>query len=122
MPHRWMFFALLAVLTGLGWSGVARSGATDELIAGAKKEGTIEYYGPSTLTPHGAQALGDAFNKKYGLNISLKYSPSGNMIADVSKVVGMGRERGLARLGPDGGHRCSPRAFMAQEATRAVRL
>ena len=89
MPHRWMLFALLAVLTGLGWSGVARSGATDELIAGAKKEGTIEFYGPSTLTPQGAQALGDAFNKKYGLNISLKYSPSGNMIADVSKVVGM---------------------------------
>jgi ABC-type glycerol-3-phosphate transport system substrate-binding protein len=84
-----MLFALLAVLMALGWSGVARSGATDELVAGAKKEGTIEFYGPSTLTPQGAQALGDAFNKKYGLNISLKYSPSGNMIADVSKVVGM---------------------------------
>ncbi|HXF76792.1 MAG TPA: extracellular solute-binding protein, partial [Methylomirabilota bacterium] len=62
----------------------------DELIKGAKEEGTIEFYGPSTLTPQGAQALGGAFNKKYALNISLKFNPSGNMTADVAKVVGMG--------------------------------
>lgn len=80
---------LLGMILGIGWRGVVEANGTDELIAGAKKEGMIEFYGPSTLTPQGAQALGDAFNKKYGLNISLKYSPSGNMIADVSKVVGM---------------------------------
>ena len=33
----------------------------DELIAGAKKEGVIELYAPSTLTPQGAQRLGEAF-------------------------------------------------------------
>ncbi len=39
----------------------------DDLIKGAKQEGTIEFYAPSTLTPQGAQAIGAAFNKKYGL-------------------------------------------------------
>jgi iron(III) transport system substrate-binding protein len=59
----------------------------DDLIASAKKEGAIEFYGPSTLTPQGAQALGEAFNKKYGLNIKLHYSPSGNMTKDTAKVI-----------------------------------
>jgi iron(III) transport system substrate-binding protein len=62
----------------------------DDLIAGAKKEGTIEFYAPSTLTPQGAQALGAAFNKKYGLNVKLQFSPSGNMTRDIGKVVGLG--------------------------------
>ena len=62
----------------------------DDLIAGAKKEGVIEFYGPSTLTPQGAQALASAFNKKYGLNVKLQFSPSGNMTRDIGKVVGLG--------------------------------
>ncbi len=62
----------------------------DDLIAGAKKEGTIEFYAPSTLTPQGAQALGAAFNKKYGLNVKLQYNPSGNMTRDIGKLVGLG--------------------------------
>ena len=61
----------------------------DDLIAGAKKEGVIEFYGPSTLGPEGAQALAAGFNKKYGLNIKLNYSPSGNMTRDTGKVVGL---------------------------------
>ena len=36
----------------------------DDLIAGAKKEGVIEFYGPSTLGPEGAQAIATACNKK----------------------------------------------------------
>lgn len=61
----------------------------DDLITAAKQEGTIEFHGPSTLTPQGAQALAAAFNKKYGLNITLNYHPSGNMTNDVGKVVGL---------------------------------
>jgi len=80
---------LLALAVAIVWVGSAQAGPLEDLIAGAKKEGAIEFYGPSTLTPQGAQALAATFNKKYGLNISLKYSPSGNMVADVSKVVGM---------------------------------
>lgn len=71
--------------------GTSFGGASplDELIAGAKKEGTIEFYGPSTLGPEGAQALAAGFNKKYGLNIKLNFSPSGNMTRDTAKIVGM---------------------------------
>jgi iron(III) transport system substrate-binding protein len=77
-------FILIGVSPELG------SGAPlDDLIAGANKEGVIEFYGPSTLGPEGAKALGDAFNKKYGLNIKLNFSPSGNMTRDTGKVVGL---------------------------------
>jgi iron(III) transport system substrate-binding protein len=61
----------------------------DDLIAGAKKEGALEFYGPSTLGPEGAQALIAGFNKKYGLNIKLNYNPSGNMTRDTAKIVGL---------------------------------
>src|SRR3970040_3126190 len=83
---------LLDFTVAIVWVGSAQAGPLEDLIAGAKKEGAIEFYGPSTLTPQGAQALAATFNKKYGLNISLKYSPSGNMVADVSKVVGIAAE------------------------------
>jgi ABC-type Fe3+ transport system substrate-binding protein len=59
----------------------------DDLIAGAKKEGRLELYAPSTLTPEGAQRLGDAFNKKYGLNVKLNFTPAGSMTRDVGKIV-----------------------------------
>ena len=59
----------------------------DELIAAAKKEGRIEFYAASTLTPKGAQELSEAFNKKYSLNIEMNYHPSGNMARDAGKVV-----------------------------------
>lgn len=78
---------LLAAIVLAGWSSHALASAQDELVAAAKKEGTIEFYGPSTLTPNGAQELSAAFNKRYGFNITLQYNPSGNMVRDVSKIV-----------------------------------
>jgi iron(III) transport system substrate-binding protein len=59
----------------------------EQLMAAAKKEGVIEALMPSTVGPQGAQALGDAFNKKYGLNVTMNYSPSNNMVADIARVV-----------------------------------
>ena len=61
----------------------------DDLIAGAKKEGVLELYAPSTLTPEGALRLGEAFNKKYGLNIKVNFTPAGAMTRDVGKIVGI---------------------------------
>ena len=82
---------LLATLATLcivaGRLDAAAATSVEDLIAAAKKEGTLELLAPSTLGPQGAQALGAAFNKKYGLNIKLQYSPSNNMVGDVSKVV-----------------------------------
>jgi len=80
---------LLALIALAGWTKVGIAAPIDDLIAGAKKEGVIEFYGPSTLGPEGAQALAEGFNKKYGLNIKLNFSPSGNMTRDTAKIVGM---------------------------------
>ncbi|MGH7826477.1 MAG: ABC transporter substrate-binding protein [Candidatus Binatia bacterium] len=84
---------LACYMLALGLTGVSpqlASGATlNDLIAGAEKEGEIEFYGPSTLGPEGAKALGEAFNKKYGLNITLQFNPSGNMTRDTGKVIGL---------------------------------
>jgi iron(III) transport system substrate-binding protein len=81
--------ALLALALSVMAPLTVNAGPLEDLIAGAKKEGVIEFHGPSTLGPDGAQALGAAFNKKYGLNIKLQFSPSGNMTRDVAKVVGL---------------------------------
>jgi len=59
----------------------------DDLVAAAKKDGVIELLAPSTTGDKGAQALGTAFNKKYGLNIKMNYTPSSNMTGDVAKLV-----------------------------------
>src|SRR5438445_11662362 len=81
-------FVALLTITGLTKLGV--DAPIDDLIKGAKQEGTIEFYAPSTLTPQGAQALAAAFNKKYGVNVKLQFNPSGNMTRDIGKVVGLG--------------------------------
>ena len=79
---------LLALMALLTWASAAQAGPLEDLIAGAKKEGTVEFYGPSTLGPEGAQAIVSAFNKKYGLNTKVNFTPSGNMTRDTAKVVG----------------------------------
>jgi ABC-type Fe3+ transport system substrate-binding protein len=71
------------------WVTSARAGALEDLVAGAKKEGAIEFYGPSTLGPEGAKALAAGFNKKYGLNITLYFNASGNMTRDTGKFIGL---------------------------------
>ena len=73
----------------IGWTVGVKAGPLEDLVAGAKKEGAIEFYGPSTLGPEGAKALGDAFNKKYGLAIKLQFNPSGNMTRDTGKIIGL---------------------------------
>ena len=81
---------LLGIIVAIiAWRGNVEASATDKLIAEAKAEGVIEFYGPSTLTPQGAGLLEAAFNKKYGLNTKLTFHPSLNMTRDVGKFVGM---------------------------------
>ncbi|MBI2359686.1 MAG: substrate-binding domain-containing protein [Deltaproteobacteria bacterium] len=71
------------------WSGLASAAAIDDLVAAAKKEGTLDVYAPSGLTPPGAQALADALNKKYGLSIRVNYPPGHKFTGDVGKMVGL---------------------------------
>lgn len=79
----------MALLAFAGWADRLTAAPLDDLIAGAKKEGAINFYGPSTLTPEGAGLLEAAFNKKYDLNTKLTFHPSINMTRDVGKFVGM---------------------------------
>jgi iron(III) transport system substrate-binding protein len=88
MIERLSFYLLALLFTAILPVPVVAA-PLDDLIAGAKKEAVIEFYGPSTLGPDGAQALVAGFNKKYGLNVKLNYSPSGNMTRDTAKVVGL---------------------------------
>ncbi len=86
------FFARLLSLLFLfaAMAQYAWPAAIDSLINEAKREDTIEFYAPSTLTPKGAQELAARFNKKYGLNIKVSYSAAGDMAMDVAKVVSQG--------------------------------
>jgi iron(III) transport system substrate-binding protein len=81
------FLSLLSCWLIFGNPAVAVATPIEELAAAAKKEGVIELLAPSTMGEKGAQALGEAFNKKYGLSIKLNYSASSNMTGDVARVV-----------------------------------
>jgi iron(III) transport system substrate-binding protein len=79
------------------WPPLSPSASMEQLVAGARKEGAIEFYATSNLTPKGAQELREAFNKKYGINVSLSYTPGGNMAGDIAKVV----SRSASGLSPE---------------------
>jgi iron(III) transport system substrate-binding protein len=61
----------------------------DDLVAAAKNEGALEFYAPAAVGPQGVKTLGEAFNKKYGLNITANFHPSSSMTADVGKVASL---------------------------------
>ncbi len=77
-------FALLAFSSRahLSWAATV-----EDMLASARKEGGLEFYGPLQVGAEGSRQLGTAFNKKNGLNITLKFAPSANMDSDLSKVV-----------------------------------
>jgi iron(III) transport system substrate-binding protein len=90
MPNpRLLTVCILAIAIFAVSDHSALAAPADDLIAGAKKEGVIDFYGPSTLGPEGAQAIIAAFNKKYGLNVKVNFTPSGNMTRDTAKVIGL---------------------------------
>ncbi|MBI2087688.1 MAG: extracellular solute-binding protein [Deltaproteobacteria bacterium] len=80
--------SILGLLVLTLWSGLVSAAAVDELVAAAKKEGTLDVYAPSGLTPLGVQALTEAFNKKHNLSIRVNYTPGHNFTGDVGKMVG----------------------------------
>ena len=82
-----MLILLLGLFLLFGHLHLALAAPIDDLIAAARKEGVIELLAPSTTGDKGAQALGNAFNNKYGLNIKVNYTPSSNMTGDVAKLV-----------------------------------
>jgi ABC-type glycerol-3-phosphate transport system substrate-binding protein len=81
------WISALSVLFVLLFHGVALS-QSSQLVSAAAKEGTLKFYGPSTLTHDGVQLLAQAFNKKHGMNINVIYYPSKSMTAEVNKMIG----------------------------------
>jgi ABC-type Fe3+ transport system substrate-binding protein len=84
-------FSKTAILTSLFLFAAACPSFAAELgalIAGAKREGTINLHAPSALGPEAAQELGRAFNKKYGLSLKLNYTPTKGFTQDVARVIG----------------------------------
>jgi hypothetical protein len=98
-----MLILLIGLLLIFGNLELAHATPLEDLIAAAKKEGVIELLAPSTTGDKGAQALAGAFNKKYGLNIKINYTPSSNMTGDVAKLVMGAALAGYARMGLDAG-------------------
>lgn len=89
---QWQFFvaaSILALFVQFEWGHRAAASPMDDLVAAAKKERSLDFYAPGTLTPEGAQKLGEAFNRKYGLGVKLQYIQSGGMTRDVAKVVSL---------------------------------
>ena len=84
MKFRWFIglFFLSATATP-----VALAAPIDDLVTAAKKEGTVEFFAAGTLGAEGAQKLGEAFNKKYGLKTI--YHPSSGMARDIGKVISL---------------------------------
>ena len=80
-----MVIAILFVVAGV--PALAPAASTDELVAAAKKEGVLNFYFPGNLTAEGAKLLSDAFKKKYGLNITANYSPSGGIGREVGMLI-----------------------------------
>lgn len=69
------------------WPSHGMAAPLDDLIAAAKKEGAVDFFAAGTLGAEGAQKLGEAFNKKYGLGIKTTYHPSSGMARDIAKVI-----------------------------------
>jgi iron(III) transport system substrate-binding protein len=76
---------LLTLLLGNG-SGAAPINVKD-VIAAAKKEGALDFYAPTQVEERGARRLNAAFNRKYGISVTFKYSPSANMDKDLASLI-----------------------------------
>ncbi len=87
MKYRWLLGVTFVLVLLAPAKIPLRAAPVDDLVAAAKKEAALELYAPSTLGPEGAQALAQAFNKKYGLSIKLGFNPSQNMTRDVAKLI-----------------------------------
>lgn len=58
-----------------------------DIAAAANKEGVLDFYAPTQVEERGARRLNAAFNRKYGLSLTFKYSPSANMDKDLASLI-----------------------------------
>lgn len=68
-------------------SSAAAAPSVKEMIATANKEGALDFYAPTQVEERGARRLNAAFNRKYGISVTFKYSPSANMDRDLASLI-----------------------------------
>jgi iron(III) transport system substrate-binding protein len=85
--HLKSWFVAIALAVSSLDAPAAQKDNIDKLVAGAKKEGEINFHAPSAIGPKAAQLLGAAFNKKYGLNVKLNYFSSSSFTKDTAKAI-----------------------------------
>jgi len=78
---------LFGLLSMIGSNYCVLAAPLDELVTQANKEGTVDFLFPSSWPPKTVDILGEAFNKKYGTNITIKDNPSQQMARDVAKII-----------------------------------
>src|SRR5687767_13862956 len=67
MFQRVLNVATMILLSTCAMPGLSRGQITPELIEAAKKEGEVMFYGAITI--NSSKAIGDAFEKKYGIKL-----------------------------------------------------
>ncbi|HLC27455.1 MAG TPA: ABC transporter substrate-binding protein [bacterium] len=92
LPHRFGNFVALAALVLLLAAGpssaqTAKGDALSQIVEGARQEGVIDFSGPSSLTPKGAEALITALNKKYNLELRINYVSASSYPAIAGQLV-----------------------------------
>jgi hypothetical protein len=75
------------LLTFLPEASSAAAPGIKEIIAAANREGVLDFYAPSQVEERGARRLNAAFNRKYGIAVTFKYSPSANMDKDLAGII-----------------------------------
>ena len=83
---------LFVIIAGCLFVPVSKSRAQapqtlQQLIEGARKEGQLNWYPVSSLGTDGAKAIGQVFNKRFGLNLRINADVSGNISTVFSKAI-----------------------------------
>ena len=78
-------FLLLTLFLGNGLAAAPAN--VKDVVAAAKKEGVLEFYAPTQVEERGARRLNAAFNRKHGLSVTFKFSPSANMDKDLACII-----------------------------------
>jgi len=84
-PFGLVIFLLFTFLLDSGFAATPTN--VKDILAAANKEGVLDFYAPTQVEERGARRLNAAFNRKYGLSVEFKYSPSANMDKDLGSLI-----------------------------------
>jgi iron(III) transport system substrate-binding protein len=85
----WVILSIMALLLAARSlsAQTVKGDALSRIIEAARQEGVIDFSGPSSLTPKGAEALISALNKNYNLELRLNYVPAQSYPAVTAQLV-----------------------------------